>query len=373
MTFTQRIHQKAADLGFDSIGITPADPLEAADFYVRWLALGCAGEMTYLERNREKRADPAQLVPGARSVICLGMDYYQETPEKSDCLAGRISCYARGDDYHDLIKKRLFALWEFIQQEAGREVNGRVYVDTAPVLERELANRAGLGWWGKNTCLINKKKGSFFFLAEVILDLDLDYDQPATDHCGSCTRCLDVCPTGALPEPYLLDARRCISYLTIELKGAIPRDLRPGIGDWIFGCDICQDVCPWNRKAAPATEPAFQGRSGLTNPSLSELLAMDRDGFNAHFRRHPAKRAKRRGLLRNAAVALGNSGDPAAVPPLVAALRDEEPLVRAHAAWGLGQLGGDEARIALDAALQSERDPDVIEEIHQALGDLSTD
>ena len=370
MTLTQRIHQKAAELGFDAVGITPADRLEAADFYARWLALGCAGEMAYLERNREKRVDPAQLVPGARSVICLGMNYYQETPERNAPLAGRISCYARGDDYHDLIKKRLFALWEFIQQEADREVSGRVYVDTAPVLERELANRAGLGWWGKNTCLIDKRKGSFFFLAEIVLDLDLDYNQPATDHCGSCTRCLDACPTGALPEPYLLDARRCISYLTIELKGAIPRDLRPGMGDWIFGCDICQDVCPWNRKAIPSGETAFQSRPGLTNPSLPELIAMDRDGFNDRFRRHPAKRAKRRGLLRNVAVALGNSGDPAAIPPLIVALRDEEPLVRVHAAWGLGQLGGEEARSALDEAFQAERDPEVIEEIRQALGDL---
>ena len=372
MTLTQRIRQKATELGFDTFGITPADRLEAADFYARWLALGCAGEMSYLERNREKRTDPAKLVPGARSVICLGMDYYQETPEKADSLAGRVSCYARGDDYHDLIKKRLFVLWEFIQQEAGEEVNGRVYVDTAPVLERELANRAGLGWWGKNTCLINKMKGSFFFLAEIILDLDLDCDLPATDHCGSCTRCQDACPTNALPEPYLLDARRCISYLTIELKGAIPRELRPGMGDWIFGCDVCQDVCPWNRKVRPAEEPAFQSRPGLTNPSLPKLMAMDRDGFNDRFRRHPAKRAKRRGVLRNAAVALGNSGDSAAVPPLIAALRDEEPLVRGHAAWGLGRLGGEEARGALDAALQSERDPEVVEEIRRALRDLGT-
>ena len=370
MTLTQRIRRRAAELGFDRVGFTPAEPLAGAEFYTRWVALGFAGEMEYLKRYLDKRADPSKLLPEARSVICLGMNYYQETPAADSSLQGRISCYARGDDYHELIKKRLFTLWDFIREQADGPVEGRVYVDTAPLLERELAQRAGLGWWGKNTCLIDKRAGSFFFLAEIVLDLELDYDQPATDHCGSCTRCLDACPTSAFPEPYILDARRCISYLTIELKGPIPRKLRPHLDNWILGCDICQDICPWNRKAEAADEPAFAAREGLKSPSLPHLLSMDRDAFNEQFRRSPAKRPKRRGLLRNVAVALGNSGDRSAVPALVKALDDEEPLVRGHVAWALGRLGGQEARLALKEALERETDPEVTEEIQQALNPL---
>jgi len=367
MTLTQRIRRRAAELGFDLVGFAPADPLAGAEFYARWVALGFAGEMDYLRRRLDKRADPARLVPGARTAICLGTNCYQETPAFAGGLHGRIACYARGDDYHELIKKRLFSLWDFIQAQTDGRVDGRVYVDTGPVLERELARRAGLGWRGKNTCLINERMGSFLFLAEIILDLELDYDQPAADHCGTCTRCLDACPTGAFPEPYVLDARRCISYLTIELKGPVPRDLREGMGRWILGCDICQDVCPWNRKAKPASEPAFRPRRGLDPPSLPRLLVMDRDAFNEQFRRSPAKRPKRRGLLRSAAVALGNSGDPAAVPALIQALEDEETLVRGHAAWALGRLGGEEARRALEGALHREPDSGVAAEIRQAL------
>jgi epoxyqueuosine reductase len=326
--------------------------------------------MDYLKRYLDKRADPKEMVPGARSVVCLGTDYYQPTSESAEPLRGRFASYARGDDYHDIIKKRLFALWDYMRAEAGGEVAGRVYVDTAPVLERELAQRAGLGWWGKNTCLINKRGGSYFFLAEIVSTLELEADEPATDHCGTCTRCLDACPTDAFPGPYVLDATRCISYLTIELKGAIPRDLRQGMGNWVYGCDICQDVCPWNRKAEPADEPAYQSRPGLDQPDLREWIALDRDAFNEKFRRNPAKRPKRRGLLRNVAVALGNSGDRRAVPALVLALSDEELLVRGHAAWALGQLGGAEARLALEERLVVETDAEVCAEIAGALAEL---
>lgn len=368
MSLEEAIRRRAGELGFGLVGLAPADPLEGAAFYARWVALGYGGEMGYLGRNIDKRADPSLMVPNARSVVCLGMEYYQPSPTaEAPVPTGRIASYACGDDYHDLIKSRLFTLYDFIRQKAPVPVAGRVYVDTAPVLERELARRAGLGWWGKNTCLINKRRGSYFFLAEIILDLELQYDRPAVDHCGTCTRCLDACPTDAFPEPYVLDARRCISYLTIELKGPIPPELRPGMGDWVFGCDICQDVCPWNRRAEPAAEAAFKSRPGLEAPSLAGLLGMDREAFNAQFRRHPAKRAKRRGLLRNVAVALGNSGDPQAVEPLIGALADEEPLVRGHAAWGLGQLGGDRARSALAAALEGEGDGAVRAEIAAAL------
>ena len=370
MSLTEQIRHKARALGFTSVGFAPADPLKGAEFYARWVALGYAGQMDYLKRHLDKREDPRRMVPGAQTAICLGMDYYQPTSAAPDPLRGRIACYARGDDYHDIVKKCLAALWEFVLAEAGEQTKGRYFVDTAPVLERELAQRAGLGWWGKNTCLIDKRRGSYFFLAEIITDLELDYDEPAPDHCGTCTRCLDACPTDAFPEPYVLDAQRCISYLNIELKGSIPRDLRQGMGQWIFGCDICQEVCPWNRKAEPAPEPAYKSRADLDSPSLLDLIQLDRAAFNALFRRNPVKRPKRRGFLRNVAVALGNSGMQDAVPALINALDDEEPLVRGHVAWALGQLGGDEAKGALKRRLGMEDDAEVRGELKDALDAL---
>jgi epoxyqueuosine reductase len=332
--------------------------------------MGYAGEMAYLTRNLDKRARPDLLVPGARSVICVAAKYHQPVPTPHPGLHGQIASYARSEDYHDVLRQRLSALWEFVQAQAPG-TSGRYYVDTGPVLERELAQRAGLGWCGKNTCLINKRSGSFFFLAEIIADLELEFDEPATGHCGTCTRCLEACPTGALVEPNLLDSRRCIAYLTIELKGAIPRTLRPLLGNWIFGCDICQEVCPWNRRALPAGEPGFAGGSGLEMPDLIELLGLDQAAFSSRFRGSPIKRAKRRGLLRNVAVALGNCGDLAAVPALALALADPEPLVRGHAAWALGRLGGETARQALRQRTMAETDADTQEEIGLALIDLA--
>ncbi len=370
MSLTEQIRRKARALGFTAVGFAPADPLKGAEFYARWVALGYAGQMDYLKHHLDKREDPRRMVPGAQTAICLGMDYYQPTPAASDPLRGRIACYARGDDYHAIVKKRLAALWEFVLAAAGEQTKGRYFVDTAPVLERELAQRAGLGWWGKNTCLIDKRRGSYFFLAEIITDLALDYDEPAPDHCGTCTRCLDACPTDAFPEPYVLDARRCISYLNIELKESIPRDLRQGMGQWIFGCDICQEVCPWNRRAEPAAEPAYQSRAGLGSPALLDLIQLDREAFNARFRHNPVKRPKRRGFLRNVAVALGNSGVQAAVPALISALDDEEPLVRGHVAWALGQLGGDKAKEALKRRLEIEKVAEVRGELKDALASL---
>ena len=371
MSLTAAIRRKARELGFEPVGFTPAEPLEAAALYARWVALGFAGEMDYLKRNLDKRANPATLVPGAKTVICLGMAYYQKTPASTDPLTGRIACYARGDDYHDLVKKRLFALWDWIQQATGGEARGRAYVDTAPLLERALAQRAGLGWQGKNTCLINQRQGSFFFLGEIVLNLELECDEPAVDHCGTCTRCLQACPTDAFSAPYVLDARRCLAYLTIELKGAIPRELRAEAYNWIFGCDICQDVCPWNRRAQPAAEMAFQPRPGLEAPSLPGLLELDQPQFRETFRRSPVKRPKRAGLRRNVAVALGNSKSRAAAPSLIRALADRDPLVREHAAWALGRIGGKEARVALAQALEGERHTAVREEIQQALKELN--
>ena len=369
---TQYVRAEAQRLGFDLVGITSAGPLEAAAFNAQWVAQGYAGNMAWLERNLNKRADPSLLVPGARTVICLGMHYdppQEAEPSTDKGPQGRMARYARGDDYHDLIKSRLAQLWEGMQSEAGVDIGGRYYVDTAPVLERELAARAGIGWWGKNTMLINRSVGSYFLLAEVITTAELEYDSPATDHCGSCTRCLDACPTQAFPEPYVLDARRCISYLNIELKTAIPQDLRGGMGDWLLGCDICQDVCPWNRSAPATRESAFHARPGLDPVDLLELIVMDRDAFNERFRRNPAKRPKRRGMLRNAAIALGNAGKAdVTVPVLVEVLlKEEEPLVRSHVVWALGKLGGKQAREALESARDVEQDAEVQQEISDAL------
>jgi epoxyqueuosine reductase len=265
------------------------------------------------------------------------------------------------------MKDRLLRLLDFVKAEGGPGVEGRVYVDTGPVLEREVAARAGLGWFGKHTGLIHKRAGSWLLLGEILLNIELDYDTPALDHCGTCTRCIDACPTGAILEPYLLDSRKCISYLTIEVRGAIPAEMRAQVGDWVFGCDVCQEVCPWNRKAPVTEEPAFAAREGLGAPDLIELLRMDRAAFSARFRGSPIKRTKRRGLLRNAAVALGNSGDRQAVPALIEALNDPEALVRGHAAWALGRLGGEEARAALAGALSREEDAEARGEIEGAL------
>ncbi len=369
---TRFARQEAGRQGFDLFGVTPADPLAGAEFYARWVALGFAGEMSWLERNLERRADPRRRLPGARSVICLGMHYDPPAaaPESGPVPGrprGQIARYARGDDYHGLIEGRLKALWEALRVHAGGG-EGRWSVDTAPVLERELAARAGLGWWGKNTCLINRRAGSYFFLAEIVTTLELTADTPEVDHCGSCTLCLEACPTGAFPEAYVLDARRCISYLTIELKETIPAELRDGVGDWVLGCDICQEVCPWNRRAPATGEEAFHAREGLDPVDLVELLGLDREAFNERFRRNPAKRPKRRGLLRNAAVCLGNAGDRRVVPHLARALaQEDEPLVRAHVAWALGKLGGEPAREALRAARGRETDAEVLEEIEAAL------
>ncbi|HID87781.1 MAG TPA: tRNA epoxyqueuosine(34) reductase QueG [Anaerolineae bacterium] len=368
----ETIKERAHDLGFDLVGVAPARPSQHGEFLADWLARGYAGTMGYLQRNVERRLDPRQALPGARSIVAVGMNYSTAGDQPADPSHGRISCYAWGDDYHDLIEARLRELLGFIQREAGREIHGRVYVDTGPVLEREVASRAGLGWIGKNTNLIHPRWGSWLFLGEILLDIELAPDEPwAADRCGTCIRCLEACPTGALVAPRVLDARRCISYLTIELKGSIPRDLRPPMGNWIFGCDLCQEVCPWNRRSArPTGEWAFWPREGLDAPPLLSLMGMDDEEFRSRFRGSPIKRVRRRGLLRNVAVALGNWGDEAAVPALARALDDPEPLVREHAAWALGRIGGKGARRALEGALVHEDDPSVRAEIRRALEEM---
>jgi epoxyqueuosine reductase len=297
------------------------------------------------------------------------MNYYTSfsRPEPSREPKGWISRYAWGDDYHDLIKRKLEALLGRVKELHDRPVEGRAFVDSGPVLERDFAGVGGLGWIGKNTHLISPKKGSWFFLGELFLDLPLAYDRPLRDRCGKCELCLTACPTGAFVGPYLLDARRCISYLTIELKGWMPRPLRPLVGNHVFGCDICQEVCPYNVRAPTTQEAAYLPRPGLHAPELIPLLSLDKDEFNRRFRGSPIMRAKRRGFLRNVAVALGNSKSREAIPALIQALNDEEPLVRGHAAWALGQIGSRPAITALQGRLQIENDPEVHGEIDDAI------
>jgi epoxyqueuosine reductase len=371
MVLREQINAKATALGFDLMGITSAAPLAHGGRLRAWVAQGFAGDMGYMSRDVEKRVDPSRVLPEVQSIIVLGMNHYT-SPSMPEASSGRgwISRYAWGQDYHTVLSDKLKALVAFIRELEGADVQARWYVDTGPILERELAWRAGLGWPGKNTNLINRRLGSWLFLGAILLDRELVYDTPATAHCGTCTRCLVACPTGALVAPGVLDARRCISYLTIELRGPIPRELRPLMGTHIFGCDICQAVCPWNRKAPVGSDAAFLPRAGFAAPELMPLLGLSEADFRAQFHGSPVARAKRRGFLRNVAVALGNLRDLRAFPALAAALYDAEPLIRSHAAWALGRLGGTQAWHVLQEALSTERDAGAREEMTSALAEV---
>jgi len=335
------VKAQAYGLGFDLVGIARLGPAETAAAFDAWLADGYAGEMTpWLERGAEKRRDFRRPVEGVLSAVVVAMSYGGREP------AGPVARYARGVDYHDVMAARLRALHDVVRERVGRHVAGKAYVDTGPILERDLARRAGLGWFGKSTMLVNPTLGSFFFLGALLLDAELEPDAAfEADRCGTCTRCLDACPTGAFVAPRTLDATRCVSYLTIEARAAIPEALREGVGDRIYGCDVCQDVCPWNVRFArdlPNDSPytAREALAGRDARQLArELLGMTQPEFSAAFRGSPMKRAKLRGLKRNAAVVLGNVGTAEDVDVLTRALDDEEPLVREHAAWALSRLG----------------------------------
>ena len=369
------LKDQARALGFDLVGITTPDPPEHFPLYRRWVAAGYHAEMHYLASPRalERRADPRRILPECESIVMLGVRYPAPPasipPHPQGHPRGRVAAYAWGDDYHEVLKPRLRALVRFLEEQVGHPVPNRYATDTAPISERDLAQRAGLGWIGKNGNLIHPRGGSYYLLAEILLGLALPPDPPfATDHCGSCTRCLDACPTQCILPDRTVDARRCISYLTIENKGAIPEDLRPQMGAWVFGCDVCQMVCPWNQRfATPQGDPTFAARPEVPFPDLLAEMRLTPEGFRRKFKGSPVKRAKRRGYLRNVAVALGNAGDARAVPVLIEALRDPEPLVREHAAWALGRLGGVQARAGLDAARERETDPQVQKALRQAL------
>jgi epoxyqueuosine reductase len=339
LSLESRIKAQAFGLGFDIVGICALGPVETANAFDEWLARGYAGTMDYLSRGRDKRVDSRLAVSGTVSAIVVAMNYGGREP------SGPVARYARGDDYHDVMLERLRSLHRWLNEELGRPLTGKAYVDTGPLLERDLARRAGLGWFGKNTNLVNPSLGSFFFLGALLVEVELSPDAPfEADRCGTCTRCLDACPTDAFVAPRVLDATRCISYLTIELKGEIPLELREGAGDHVYGCDICQDVCPYNHKfSLGLAEPAFAPRDAIgakdARTLARELLAMSQEDFRREFRNSPMKRAKLRGLKRNATVALGNVGSAEDIPVLERALDDPEPIVREHAAWALARLG----------------------------------
>lgn len=332
-TLSAALGERARALGFDRVAIGPAGPPPHGAEFERWLDLGYAGTMAYLARGRAARLDPAALLPGVRSVIAVALSY--NGSDEADGWAP-VARYARGRDYHELMRPRLEALGASLRELVGPDARWRVSVDTSAVLERDLAARAGLGWIGKNTNLLDQTLGSFFFIGIVLTTVELQMDAPVADRCGTCTACLDACPTQAFVAPYVLDARRCISYLTIEHRGPIAPELRPRVGEWAFGCDVCQTVCPWNRKAAPASDPALRAAAPLE--PLDAWLGLDDAAFRRRFKGSALKRAKRSGLLRNAALVLGNRRRPAAAPALGRALDDPDPVVRDAAAWALEQV-----------------------------------
>jgi epoxyqueuosine reductase len=365
---TSELKRRASELGFSLCGVCPAVSPPGAARLDEWLAAGYAGQMDYLADRREAYGDPSRVLDGVRSIIMLAMNYRTAEPKQAQAGQGRVSRYAWGDaDYHDLIRERLNALGEYLVEQVPGAA-ARCVVDTAPLLEREFAQLAGLGWIGKNTLLINRQQGSWFFLAALLTDIELEYDiARETDHCGTCRACLDACPTGAFPQPYVLDATRCISYLTIELRGPIPRELRPGMGEWVFGCDVCQDVCPWNSRAPRSQHAGFSPQVDSNPLDLVALFELDDDAIRARFRHTPLWRPKRRGLLRNAAIALGNRPTAAAIPALTRGLNDREALVRGACAWALGRYSDEAARRALEARRTADGDSYVRNEIENAL------
>ncbi len=385
---SEAIKERAYELGFDAARVTSAEPFPQAEAVLKErIGAGLMDGLDWFTAQRaEVSCNPRALAPNARSVLALATFYLTDAPRDLSAPGdphGRVSAYAWGDDYHEVIRRRLAALAEHIRSLCPPgDDKTIVFVDTGRMVDRAVAQRSGLGWYGKNTLILTKGWGSWVFLSEIVTSLELEPDPPAGASCGQCEVCLRACPTGAIVAPYVLDNRRCISYLTIELRGAIPLELRPLIGAHIFGCDICQEVCPVNRVAERRLRASgrlgmrgerleFQPRAAVgSSPALIPLLDLDDEGFRERFRHSPVKRAKRRGLLRNVCVALGNLGDPVAVPALLRALDDAEPLVRGHAAWALGRIGGEEALRALRAASADDMDEMVRAEARCALAML---
>jgi epoxyqueuosine reductase len=333
-----RLVSLAREVGFDSCRVAACNPPRHVTEFREWLRRGAHGEMSYMQRGEEKRCDPEKILPGAKSIVVFALNYFQGNAAHraaATAATGQIARYAWGDDYHDVIGAKLDRLDEFLRSFGGQQ---KCYVDTGPVLERDHAAQGGIGWHGKSTMLIDQRLGTWFFLAEILTTLELPPDMPVPNRCGTCERCITACPTGAITGPRQLDARRCISYLTIELKGAIPLELRPLIGNRIFGCDDCLDACPWNRFAQESRESAFSAHRSTTGMSLREYLELNDDQFRRLFKDSPIKRIKRRGFLRNVCVALGNVGDRSDLPALDRAAADLEPVIAEHATWAINQI-----------------------------------
>ena len=360
-----QVKEQAHRLGFSQVGIAPCEIPARFDDYVDALIAGRHGALEWLSRGDllASRGDPGLLLDGCRSLVLVAVSYAAEPAAELPAGHGRVARYARGADYHRVLGDRLEELASALRELGGE---ARVGVDGLPVMEVAQAERAGLGWAGRNTLLLNRSGGTWWLLGEILTTLELEPDEPVSAHCGTCTRCLEACPTGAFRAPYELVVERCLSYQTIEQKGTIPSELRPQLGEWLFGCDVCQEVCPWSQSNPPAGFPELAPQ--LESLDLVGLLGLDAAGFKARFGGTPLARPKRRGLLRNACVVLGNRGDRAAIPALAAALGDPEPLIRAHAAWALGRLGGPAARAALAQAQAHEADELVKFELTSALG-----
>ena len=370
----QTVKRHALSLGFDLVGIATAEPFHRDEqASLQRIREGMMDGLPWYTEERVHRAThPELLLTGARSIISLAMSYLTGEPKPTgQGPHGKIGRYAWGDDYHQVMKARLGQFVDGLSAAVGRPIKSRIFVDDGPMNDRAAAERAGVGWFGKNTNILTPSHGSWVLLGQVITDLELEPDRPLSKTCGECVMCIDACPTGAIVAPYVVDNSKCISFLTIELRGPIPREMRILVGDWVFGCDICQDVCPVNIKAAPGQEPAFQQRHDFAAPDLIPLLDLDDDEFRERFRNSPIKRAKRSGLQRNVCVALGNIGDPAAIPALAGVLQGSDTLARGHATWALGRIGGPQSASILHFALASEHDNDVRKEIEASLADMA--
>ena len=371
MSLTQEIKAKALEIGFSKVGISAAERLDERNGLQSWLAAGQAGEMEWMNRYPDKRVDPARVLPKVQSVIALATNYYTPLSHSENSHYGKISRYAWGRDYHQVMNNRLKQLWEWIR-ECNPSVEGLYYSDTGPLMDKAWAHKSGLGWIGKHSNVITRDRGSWVFLGEILISLKLDYDIEARNYCGNCKRCIDCCPTKAIVAPYVVDARLCISYLTIELRGPIPRELRSMIGSRIFGCDDCQDVCPWNRFATPSTEKDFYPDPGNHVPVLRDLMEMTESEFKERCRHSPVKRARYAGFLRNVAVALGNSHDPLACDVLEKSLTHNVPLVRSHAAWALAEIGNPDSLPALIRAASTEPETWVLDEFQEAINSFQS-